>query len=222
MNVIGVQGAVYQMLAHGISTGGLFYLVGMLSDRRHTRAISEYGGLKGVVPRLTAAFLIITLASIGMPGLNGFIGEFLIMLGAFRWDPRYVVAAGLGVILSAVYMLWMVQRVYYGKVTNPENAHMQDVTVREWAGLAPLCAMALLMGIVPTLFTKPMEPAVRRMVERVQSAEPVRVNNDIQHLPFDAPQGARGDSRTANFKVRAADASKPRGDISLASSPSPR
>jgi NADH-quinone oxidoreductase subunit M len=184
MNVNGMQGAVYQMLAHGISTGGLFYLVGMLSDRRHTRAISEYGGLKGVVPRLTAAFIIITLASIGMPGLNGFIGEFLIMLGAFRWDPRYVVAAGLGVILSAVYMLWMVQRVYYGKVTKAENAHLQDVTFREWAGLAPLCAMAVLMGVVPTLFTKPMEPAVRRTVERVQGTEPVRVNNEIQKPEF--------------------------------------
>jgi NADH-quinone oxidoreductase subunit M len=177
MNVNALQGAVYQMLAHGISTGGLFYMVGMLSDRRHTRAISEYGGLKGVVPRLTAAFIIITLASIGMPGLNGFVGEFLIMLGAFRWDPRYVVAAGLGVILSAVYMLWMVQRVYYGRVTKAENAHMPDVTLREWAGLAPLCAMALVMGIAPTLFTKPMEPAVRRMVERVQGAEPLRVKN---------------------------------------------
>ena len=184
MNVNALQGAVYQMLAHGVSTGGLFYVVGMLSDRRHTRAISEYGGLKAVVPRLTAAFLIITLASIGMPGLNGFIGEFLIMLGAFRWDPRYVVAAGLGVILSAVYMLWMVQRVYYGKVTKPENAHIPDVTPREWAGLAPLCAMALLMGVVPTLFTKPMEPAVRRMVERVQPGEPVRVRNSIQNSEF--------------------------------------
>jgi NADH-quinone oxidoreductase subunit M len=201
MNVNGVQGAVYQMLAHGISTGGLFYIVGMLSDRRHTRAISEYGGLKGVVPRLTAAFVIITLASIGMPGLNGFIGEFLIMVGAFRWDPRYVVAAGLGVILSAVYMLWMVQRVYYGKVTKAENAHLPDVTVREWAGLAPLCAMALLMGIVPTLFTKPMEPAVRRLVERVQGAEPVRVRNEMQN---------------PKFKMQTADASKSRGDISLA------
>src|SRR3954453_1986813 len=177
MNVNGMQGAVYQMLAHGISTGGLFSIVGMLSDRRHTRAISEYGGLKGVGPRLTAAFIIITLASIGMPGLNGFIGEFLIMIGAFRWDPRYVVAAGLGVILSAVYMLWMVQRVYYGKVSKAENAHLPDVTAREWAGLAPLCVMARVMGIAPTLFTKPMEPAVRRMVERVQPGEPVRVNN---------------------------------------------
>ena len=123
MNVQGVQGATYQMLAHGISTGGLFAVVGMLSDRRHTRLISEFGGLKSVMPRLTAAFLIITLASVGLPGLNGFVGEFLIMLGAFRWDPRFVVVAGLGVILSAVYMLWMFQRVYYGPVTHPENRH---------------------------------------------------------------------------------------------------
>jgi NADH-quinone oxidoreductase subunit M len=207
MNVNAVQGAVYQMLAHGISTGGLFYLVGMLSDRRHTRAISEFGGLKGVVPRLTAAFIIITLASIGLPGLNGFIGEFLIMIGAFRWDPRYVVAACLGVILSAVYMLWMVQRVYYGKVTKAENAHMPDVTPREWVGLAPLCAIAFLMGIVPTLFTKPMEPAVRRIVERVQGAEPVRVNNEI---------------RRSRFKMQTADASAPQGDVSLAADVSPR
>src|SRR5204862_8289414 len=92
MNVNALQGAVYQMLAHGISTGGLFYMVGILSDRRHTRAISEYGGLKGVVPRLTAALIIITLASIGMPALNGFVGEFLILLVAFRLDPRYIVA----------------------------------------------------------------------------------------------------------------------------------
>jgi NADH-quinone oxidoreductase subunit M len=204
MNVTGVQGAVYQMLAHGVSTGGLFYLVGMLSDRRHTRAISEYGGLKGVAPRLTAAFLIITLASIGLPGLNGFIGEFLIMIGAFRWDPRYVVGACVGVILSAVYMLWLMQRVYYGKVTKAENAHMPDVTVREWAGLAPLCVIALVMGIVPTLFTRPMEPAVRRVVERVHSGEPVQVRNSI---------------RDAQFRMQTASAAMKRGDIDLVSQP---
>ena len=149
MNVQGVQGAVYQMLAHGVSTGGLFLIVGMLSDRRHTRLISEFGGLKRVMPRLTAAFLIITLASIGMPGLNGFVGEFLIMLGAFRWDPRYVVGAGLGVILSAVYMLWMFQRVFYGEVTNEENADLPDLQPREWAAVVPLCAMAIVMGVLP-------------------------------------------------------------------------
>ena len=173
MNVQGVQGATYQMLAHGISTGGLFCLVGMLSDRRHTRLISEYGGIKKIVPRLTAASLIITLASIGLPGMNGFIGELLIMLGAFRWDPRFVVIAGLGVILSAVYMLWMFQRVYYGEVTNAHNRTMPDLSVREWAIVGPLAALAILMGVFPNLFLKPMEPAVTRIVQRVERFEPL-------------------------------------------------
>jgi NADH-quinone oxidoreductase subunit M len=176
MNVQGVQGAIYQMLAHGVSTGGLFLIVGMLSDRRHTRLIESFGGLKKVMPRLTAAFFIITLASIGMPGLNGFVGEFLIMVGAFRWDPRYVVGAGLGVILSAVYMLWMFQRVYYGEVTHEENAQLEDLTPREWAGVVPLCAMAIFMGVFPAVFLKPMEPAVSRLVARVQAAQDLRVD----------------------------------------------
>ena len=179
MNVQGVQGAVYQMLAHGVSTGGLFLIVGMLSDRRHTRLISEFGGLKSSMPRLTAAFLIITLASIGMPALNGFVGEFLTMVGAFRWDPRYVVAAGLGVILSAVYMLWMFQRVYLGTITHDENASLPDLTPREWAAVLPLCAMAIVMGVFPTFFLAPMEPAVERLVAQVQSVQPVRVDNSV-------------------------------------------
>ena len=186
MNVQGVQGAIYQMLAHGVSTGGLFLIVGMLSDRRHTRLISEFGGLKSVMPRLTAVFLIITLASIGMPGLNGFVGEFLIMLGAFRWDPRYVVGAGLGVILSAVYMLWMFQRVYYGPVTVDKNANLQDLRPREWAAAVPLCAMAIVMGVFPMLFLRPMEPAVRKVVEQVGFSQPVRVDNgrEMQNAKF--------------------------------------
>jgi NADH-quinone oxidoreductase subunit M len=193
MNVQGVQGAIYQMLAHGVSTGGLFLIVGMLSDRRHTRLIAEFGGLKSVMPRLTAAFLIITLASIGMPGLNGFIGEFLIMIGAFRWDPRYVVAAGLGVILSAVYMLWMFQRVYYGKVTHAENATLPDLRAHEWASAVPLCAIALFMGIFPVVFLQPMEPAVRKVVEQVQFAQPVTVRNGIQNSEFRIQNFARRD-----------------------------
>jgi NADH-quinone oxidoreductase subunit M len=184
MNVQGMQGAVYQMLAHGVSTGGLFLIVGMLSDRRHTRLISEFGGLKHVMPRLTAAFLIITLASIGLPGLNGFVGEFLIMLGAFRWDWRYAVGAGLGVILSAVYMLWMFQRVYYGPVTHAENTTLPDLTPREWAAVVPLVAMSLFMGVFPNVFLAPMEPSVTRVVERVQSVQPVRVDNEMQRSKF--------------------------------------
>ncbi len=167
MNVQAVQGAVYQMLAHGVSTGGLFLLVGMLSDRRHTRLISEFGGLKSVMPRLTAVFLLVTLASIGLPTLNGFIGEFLILLGSFQWDWRYAAVAATGVILSAVYMLWMVQRVYYGPVTNEKNAALPDLSPREWAAVVPLVAAALLMGLAPNLFLKPAEPAVTRVVQRL-------------------------------------------------------
>ena len=122
----GVQGAVYQMLAHGVSTGGLFLIVGMLSDRRHTRLIAEFGGLKAVAPKLVAAFLLITLASVALPGTNGFVGEFLILVGAFKgqFSPNaqyYTAVAATGVILSAVYMLWMFQRVNYGPLTNPEE-----------------------------------------------------------------------------------------------------
>jgi NADH-quinone oxidoreductase subunit M len=175
MNLQGVQGATYQMLAHGVSTGGLFCLVGMLSDRRHTRLITEYGGIKAIVPRLTAASLLITLSSIGLPGLNGFIGEFLIMLGAFRWDARFVVVAGLGVILSAVYMLWMFQRVFYGEVTNDHNRAMPDLSLREWAIVGPLVAMAIVMGVVPNLFLKPMEPGVNRIVQRVAEHQAMQV-----------------------------------------------
>ena len=183
MNVNGVQGAVYQMLAHGVSTGGLFLIVGMLSDRRHTRLISEFGGLKAVMPRLTAAFMVITLASIGLPGLNGFIGEFLIMLGAFRWDPRYAVFAGVGVILSAVYMLWMFQRVYYGKVTHGENRTLPDLLPHEWSSVIPLCAIALVMGVFPMIFLKPMEPSVMRIVERLQNTQTLRVENILPWGP---------------------------------------
>src|SRR6185436_13191721 len=163
MNTQGVVGAVYQMLNHGISTGGLFLIVGMLSDRRHTRLISEYGGLKSVMPRLVAVFLIVTLSSIGLPGLNGFVGEFLILLGAFSWDPRLTAIAATGVILSATYMLWMFQRVNYGEVTNDKNAGLADLRPREWAALVPIVVAAVLMGVLPNLFLRPMEPSVERM-----------------------------------------------------------
>jgi NADH-quinone oxidoreductase subunit M len=183
MNMQGVQGSVYQMLAHGVSTGGLFCIVGMLSDRRHTRLIADYGGIKKIVPRLTAASLLITLASIGLPGMNGFIGEFLIMLGGFRWDPRFVVVAGLGVILSAVYMLWMFQRVYYGEITDDHNRTMPDLSFREWAIVGPLVAAAIFMGVFPNVFLKPMEPAVGRIVQRIEQHQPFRVQLALPHAP---------------------------------------
>ncbi len=168
MNVNGVQGAVYQMLAHGVSTGGLFLLVGMLSDRRHTRLIAEFGGLKHVMPRFVAVFFLITLSSIGLPGLNGFVGEFLILLGTYRWDWRFAAVAASGVVLSAVYMLWMFQRVNYGPVTNPKNEALDDLSAREWCAAVPLVVMAVLMGVLPNLFLAPMEPSVSRVTQRME------------------------------------------------------
>jgi NADH-quinone oxidoreductase subunit M len=169
MNIQGVQGSVYQMLNHGVSTGGLFMIVGMLSDRRHTRLISEFGGLKAVMPRLVAAFLIITLASIALPLTNGFIGEFLILLGAFQWSTAMAAFAASGVILSAVYMLWMFQRVNYGAVTNEKNRRLPDLTPREWALMVPTIAMCLFMGVFPNVFLVPMEPSLNKVLDRVHS-----------------------------------------------------
>ncbi len=175
LNLQGVQGSVMQMLNHGVSTGGLFMIVGMLSDRRHTRLISEYGGLKAVTPKLVAAFLIITLASIALPFTNGFVGEFLILLGTFRWNPTFAALAATGVILSAVYMLWMFQRVNYGPITNPKNRSLPDLSPREWAMVVPIVAMAIFMGVLPNLFLRPMEPSVNRVIERITGHRPAQV-----------------------------------------------
>jgi NADH-quinone oxidoreductase subunit M len=195
MNVNGVQGAVYQMLAHGVSTGALFLLVGMLSDRRHTRLIAEFGGLKNVVPRYVAVFFLITLSSIGLPGLNGFVGEFLILLGTYRWDWRYAAVAASGVILSAVYMLWMFQRVNYGPVTNPKNEGLADLTPREWWAAVPLVALAVVMGVLPNLFLAPMEPSVKQVLHRIErGVEPPAAvaGRGTAALPAHAGSGAAG------------------------------
>jgi NADH-quinone oxidoreductase subunit M len=196
LNVNGVQGAVYQMLAHGVSTGGLFLVVGMLSDRRHTRQIAEFGGLKAVMPQLVAAFLLITLASVALPGMNGFVGEFLILLGAFgsstlEGAKLYTAIAATGVILSAVYMLWMFQRVNYGPLTNEKNRGLRDLSVREWLVIGPVCAMAIVMGVVPGVFLRPMEPAVRRVIAQiVPESAPANALRDPASRPPSPPTAA--------------------------------
>ncbi len=202
MNMQGIQGAVYQMLNHGISTGGLFLIVGMLSDRRHTRLIAEYGGLKKVTPRLVAAFLIITLSSIGLPGLNGFVGEFLILLGAFRWDPTFAAIAASGVVLSATYMLWMFQRVNYGPVTNEKNASLPDLQRREWAVIVPIIATAILMGVLPNLFLRPIGPSVERTLARIHQGAPTRVQKGlgIGDLGLDLRVGVANPQSPANHQ----------------------
>jgi NADH-quinone oxidoreductase subunit M len=174
MTTTAIVGAVYQMLNHGISTGALFFLVGMLYDRRHTFLIDEYGGLKAVMPWFSAVFLLICLSSIAVPGFNGFIGEFLILIGS--WEAPFmpgrtlVVLASLGIILAAAYILWMVQRVLYGEVTRPANAGLPDLTPREAVVLLPLVVLALFMGIASPMFTRTIEPAANALVQQVRGA----------------------------------------------------
>jgi NADH-quinone oxidoreductase subunit M len=165
-------GSVYQMLNHGISTGALFFMVGMLYDRRHTRAIAEFGGIKKVMPWFAALFLLVGLSSIAVPGFNGFIGEFLILMGSWSFSPALSAVAVLGVILSAAYILWMLQRVLYGEVTHEENAHLKDLSPREAAILVPLVALALFMGVASPLFTRSIEPSVQALMRQVQSRVP--------------------------------------------------
>jgi NADH-quinone oxidoreductase subunit M len=168
---IALVGAVYQMLNHGISTGALFFMVGMLYDRRHTRTISEFGGIKTVMPWFAAMFLLVSLSSIAVPGFNGFIGEFLILMGSWPFSPKLTAFASLGVILAAAYLLWMVQRVLYGEVTNPKNAALPDLSAREWLVLAPLAILAIFMGVASPLFTRTIEPTVHQLITDVQRAQ---------------------------------------------------
>lgn len=160
LNTQGMEGAVYQMLNHGVSTGALFVLVGVLYERRHTRLISEYGGLWKVLPVYSVCFLIVMLSSIGLPGLNGFVGEFLILLGGFRFDKVLGSIAASGVVLGAAYMLWMYQRVIFGEVTNEKNAAMKDMSGRELLVVLPLIALTFLMGLYPRPFFDVMRVSV--------------------------------------------------------------
>jgi len=145
-------------------------MVGMLYERRHTFAISEFGGLKTVMPWYAAFFVMVCLSSIAVPGFNGFVGEFLILMGSWSFNWKLVACASLGVILAAAYILWMVQRVLYGTVTNPHNATLHDLTPRELVVLVPLLALSLFMGVASPLFTRAMEPAVQTVVQRVKGA----------------------------------------------------
>jgi len=175
MNAQGLQGSIYQMLNHGVSTGGLFMIVGMLSDRRHTRAIAEFGGLWKPIPRYAAVFLVVMLSSIGLPGLNGFVGEFLILLGAFGASRLAASFASGGLVLGAVYMLWMYQRVIFGPVRHAENERLTDLTPREIAVLVPVVAMIVVMGVYPRPFLRTMEPSVRALVERFDAHRTARI-----------------------------------------------
>lgn len=175
-NSYGMDGAVYQMLNHGISTGALFILVGYIYERRHSLEIEDYGGVGTVAPWLSTVFVITTLASVGLPLLNNFVGEFLVLQGAALANFPWAVCAAIGVILSAVYMLWMVQRVFYGE-TNEElkHHHFTDLTAREWATVLPLVALMVWMGVGTQSFLPVIRESNAQTLEIVQKSAPAAV-----------------------------------------------
>ena len=167
-NTISMQGAIYQMLNHGISTGALFLLVGMLYDRRHTFEIAEYGGLAAPMPKLAAFFLFVALSSLGLPMLNGFVGEFLILLGTYQVSWKWASWAALGVILSACYLLWSYQRVFFGEVTNEKDKALPDASAREKWILVTIAVITLWMGIGSTFFTQRFAGSVQTVLDQMQ------------------------------------------------------
>lgn len=185
----GMQGAVYQMLNHGVSTGALFLLVGYIYERRHTRQITDFGGIANVMPLYATIFVITAMSSIGLPLLNGFVGEFMIMVGmwtstavAHPWATTMV--AGTGVIFAAVYLLWMIQRVFFGKVTNEKNKSLTDLTWREIGLIAPLVFLMVFMGVYPKPFLDRTKDAVIAIKERVTH----RAGGEIPAPKLEAPK----------------------------------
>jgi len=168
LNLQGMQGSIIQMINHGVSTGALFILVGMVYERRHTRLIKEYGGIASKMPVYATFFMIVMLSSIGVPGTNGFVGEFTILLGAWSYHKVYAILGASGIILAACYMLWMYQRVFYGKVTNPANEKLIDLDLREKIVLVPLVIMIFWIGIYPKPFFRILEPSALTIIEQVE------------------------------------------------------
>jgi NADH-quinone oxidoreductase subunit M len=170
LNGPGLNGSILQQINHGISTGALFLIVGIIYERRHTREISQMGGLSNVMPNYAIVFLIMTMSSIGLPLLNGFIGEFTIMAGALARNLWYAVAAGAGIVLGAAYMLWLYQRTMFGKLDNPANQGLKDMNAREWATLIPLIIMAFWIGLYPAPFFRALDKSVAKLVTITDAA----------------------------------------------------
>jgi NADH-quinone oxidoreductase subunit M len=164
---VGVMGSIMQQINHGISTGALFLIVGIVYERRHTREISEYGGLSKIMPVYATVFMVMTMSSIGLPALNGFISEILILQGVFVVNKLWAAFAASGMVLGAAYMLWLYQRTMFGRIENPKNANLPDLSLREFATFAPLIVLAVWIGLYPSPFL--LDPSVRQVVARVNA-----------------------------------------------------
>jgi NADH-quinone oxidoreductase subunit M len=174
LNQQGLVGGVIQMVNHGLSTGALFLMVGMLYERRHTRLIADFGGLWKVIPAFSTLFLVVVLSSLGLPGLNGFVGEFLILVGVFQTGPWLAAVATTGIIFAAVYLLWMYQRVIFGEITHEENRGLRDLSPREWALLVPILLFIVWIGVYPVAFTGKTEATIEALLAQVHSKTSVR------------------------------------------------
>ncbi len=186
LNEEGLQGSIIQMINHGLSTGALFLLVGMIYDRRHSRLIKDYGGVAKVMPVYATFFMIVMLSSAGLPGLNGFVGEFLILLGAFKSQALgsswFAISAATGVVLAAVYLLWSYQRIFFGKVENAENQKLVDLSGREWAVLVPIVVFIVWIGFSPSTFLNKTAPSARLLIQQVENVRRGPVMHAAQEL----------------------------------------
>jgi NADH-quinone oxidoreductase subunit M len=167
----GLQGGVIQMVNHGLTTGALFLLVGMIYDRRHTREISEYGGIATVMPVFAGFFLFSVFGSVGLPGLNGFIGEFKVLVGSYLSLPVHTIIAAFGVVLAAIYLLWAYERVFTGPITKPENEKLKDLSLREIVIIVPIAVLIVFLGVYPKPALDRIEPAVESILERIDEVE---------------------------------------------------
>ncbi len=227
LNTQGMEGAIYQMFSHGISTGGLFILVGLLYERRHTRLIRDFGGLATSLPVFSTFFLIITLSSLGLPMLNGFVGEFLIILGSLHQRALYAALAAVGVVLAAVYLLWMYQRVFLGEITDDKNKTLPDCSALEKFILATVVIVILAMGIYPQPFLRRMDHSVNAIMSRVQGAGIREQGLGIKKQGLgiggqglaDRKQGAANTENRPKFRL-AAHASRTPNPYSLTPNPS--
>jgi NADH-quinone oxidoreductase subunit M len=214
----GATGSAYQMLNHGVSTGALFLLFGILYERRHTRLMADFGGIAKVMPVYTASFLIITFSSVAVPGTNGFVGEFLVLLGTFKSNLGFTIGvlAALGVILGAAYMLWMVQKVFFGSLTHRENQFLPDLNLREFITVAPFLVLVLVMGLKPQPFLDRLEPSTNRFIARASVGTP-GATPDESKLPVEVMP-------LPEKKTAAAPSESPRALAALpaAALPSPR
>ena len=165
----GLVGGLLQMVNHGLSTGALFLLVGMLYERRHSRLIADFGGLWAIMPVFSVLLLVVMFSSIGLPGLNGFVGEFLILVGAFQWSRPAAVLGTAGIVFAAVYLLWMYQRVVFGEVRHEENRRLPDLNAREIWTLVPILVLIVWIGVYPKPFTAVTERAVADLLQVVQA-----------------------------------------------------